>query len=36
MQVIAAGGTITIVKCSVNMLYNRLKMADGMIISLKK
>jgi two-component system CheB/CheR fusion protein len=36
MQVIAAGGTLTVVKCSVNMLLNSLKMAAGMILSLKK
>jgi two-component system CheB/CheR fusion protein len=36
MQVIAAGGTITVVKCSVNVLLNNLKMAAGMILSLKK
>jgi two-component system CheB/CheR fusion protein len=36
MQVIAAGGTITVVKCSVNVLLNNLKMAAGMILSLEK
>jgi two-component system CheB/CheR fusion protein len=36
LQVIAAGGTISVVKCSVNMLFNRLKMAEGIILSLKK
>jgi len=36
IQVIAAGGTVQVVKCSVNVLLNNLKMAAGMIISLKK
>ena len=36
MQVIAAGGTMPVVKCSVNVLLNSLKIAAGMILSLKK
>jgi two-component system, chemotaxis family, CheB/CheR fusion protein len=36
MQVIAAGGIMPVVKCSVNVLLNSLKMAAGIIISLKK
>ncbi|MEI8226080.1 MAG: chemotaxis protein CheB [Bacteroidota bacterium] len=36
MQVIAAGGNTSVVKCSVNVLLNNLKMATGMILSLKE
>lgn len=36
IQVIAAGGTVQVVKCSVNVLLNSFKMATGMILSLKK
>jgi two-component system, chemotaxis family, CheB/CheR fusion protein len=36
MQVKAAGGTISIVNCSVKIIYNSLKMAVGMILSLTK
>jgi two-component system CheB/CheR fusion protein len=36
MQVIAAGGNTSVVKCSVNVLLNNLKIATGMILSLKK
>ncbi len=36
MQVTAAGGTTSDVKCSVNVLLDSLKMAAGMILSLKK
>jgi two-component system CheB/CheR fusion protein len=35
MQVLAAGGTI-VVNCSLNILYNSLKMAIGMILSITK
>jgi len=36
MQVIAAGDKMPVVKCSVNVLFNSLKIATGMILSLKK
>jgi two-component system CheB/CheR fusion protein len=36
MQVIAAGGNMAVAKWSVNVLLNSLKMAAGMILSLKK
>jgi len=36
MQVIAAGGTVQVVKCTINVLLNNLKMAAGMILLLKK
>ncbi|MCX6320336.1 MAG: PAS domain-containing protein [Bacteroidia bacterium] len=36
MQVIATGGNTSDVKCSVNVLLNNLKMATGMILSLKE
>jgi two-component system CheB/CheR fusion protein len=36
MKVIAAGGTVQVVKCSVKVLLNNLKIAAGIILSLKK
>ena len=36
MQVIAAEGKVQVVELSVNVLLNNLKMAEGIILSLKK